>query len=90
MERVLQFTEDTMDTVTNSVADGQKSQSEGAVESMEEDGGEALLSVDGGGLYDGGSGPPSLGSLSLSSQPTSLGQQPSSLSTSTGIRKLKE
>ena len=91
MERILQFTEDSMDTISSS--DGQlsgktQSQPEGGVESMEEDsGGNGLLGVDGGGgsLYDGGSGPPSLGSLSLSSsQPASLGQQPHSLSVSTG------
>ena len=91
MERILQFTEDSMDTVSSS--DSQPSgkmqpQPEGGVESMEDDsGGNGLLSVDGGGgsLYDGGSGPPSLGSLSLSSsQPASLGQQPHSLSVSTG------
>ena len=96
MERILQFTEDSMDTVSSS--DSQPSgktqpQSEGGVESMEEDsGGNGLLSVDGGGgsLYDGGSGPPSLGSLSLSSsQPASLGQQPHSLSVSTGRSERK-
>ena len=96
MERILQFTEESMDTVSSS--DGQpssgKAQPEGGVESMEEDnnGGDGFLTVDGGGgggsgLYDGGSGPPSLGSLSLSSQPTSLGQQPHSLSISTGIEE---
>ena len=96
MERILQFTEESMDTVISS--DGQpssgKAQPEGGVESMEEDsnGGDGFLTVDGGGgggsgLYDGGSGPPSLGSLSLSSQPTSLGQQPHSLSISTGIEE---
>ena len=94
MERILQFTEENMDTISSS--DGQpssgKAQPEGGVESMEEDnnGGDGFLTVDGGGgggggVYDGGSGPPSLGSLSLSSQPTSLGQQPHSLSISTGI-----
>ena len=86
MERILQFTEDTMDTINST--DGQpsgKAQPEGGVEAMEEDnGGDGLLTVNGGGLYDGGSGPPSLGSLSLSSQPASLGQQPHSLSVSTG------
>ena len=86
MERILQFTEDSMDTISST--DGQpsgKAQPEGGVEAMEEDnGGDGLLTVNGGGLYDGGSGPPSLGSLSLSSQPASLGQQPHSLSVSTG------
>ena len=86
MERILQFTEDSMDTISSSDSQPSgKSQPEGGVESMEEDnGGDGLLNVDGGGLYDGGSGPPSLGSLSLSSQPASLGQQPHSLSVSTG------
>ena len=96
MERILQFTEDSMDTISSS--DSQPSGKtqpppEGGVESMEEDsGGNGLLSVDGGGgsLYDGGSGPPSLGSLSLSSsQPASLGQQPHSLSVSTGRSERK-
>jgi hypothetical protein len=93
MERILQFTEDSMDTISSSDSQSSgKTQPQpegGGVESMEEDnGGDGLLTVtDGGGgsLYDGGSGPPSLGSLSLSSsQPTSLGQQPHSLSISTG------
>ena len=86
MERILQFTEDSMDIISSADSQGSgKPQSEGGVESMEEDnGGDGLLNVNGGGLYDGGSGPPSLGSLSLSSQPASLGQQPHSLSVSTG------
>ena len=82
MERILQFTEDNMEVISST--DGGKSQTEGGVESMEEGNEDALLSVDGV-LYDGGSGPPSLGSLSLSSsQPASLGQQPHSLSIGTG------
>ena len=82
MERILQFTKDNMEVVSST--DGQPAGKDGGVESMEEDNGDALLNVDGG-LYDGGSGPPSLGSLSLSSsQPASLGQQPHSLSMGTG------
>ena len=89
MERILQFTEDSMDTISSndSQPSAGRAQAEGGVESMEEDnGGNGLLTVNGGGgsVYDGGSGPPSLGSLSLSSQPASLGQQPHSLSVSTG------
>ena len=76
MERILLFTDSSMDTTS---ADGQP-------ESMEEDDGDAMLSLDGYLMpHDGESGPPSLGSLSLSSsQPTSLSQQPQSFSAGTG------
>ena len=78
MERIMLFTEDSMDTT---VSDGPAKQQ--LLESMEDDKGDTLLNMDGYLMpQDGGSGPPSLGSLTLSSQPTSLGQQ--SLSVGSG------
>lgn len=84
MERIMMFTDDSMDV---SSVDGYPAKQEvDRVDSMEEDGGDVLSTVDGYlMLHDGGSGPPSLGSLTLSSQPTSLSQQPHSLSLSTGM-----
>ena len=83
MERIMMFTDDSVDI---SSVDGYPAKQEvGRVDSMEEDSGDMLSAMDGYSmLHDGGSGPPSLGSLTLSSQPTSLSQQPHSLALSTG------
>ena len=78
MERISLFTDDSMDTTSG--MDGAGKQIEDRLESMEEESGDVLSSMDGYLSLDGGSGPPSLGSLTLSSQPSSLSQQTHSLS----------